>query len=95
MRRFIAVHPLAFSEEQLKPLAKEPLPEGTTWHGTYCAFGEKRSYCHWEAPTRETIVGILEQYSIPYEAIHEVRLFDPATGVMEPEPVEMKIPQLV
>jgi hypothetical protein len=34
MRRFIAVHPLAFSEEQLQPLAKEPLPEGTTWHGT-------------------------------------------------------------
>ncbi|MCU0505617.1 MAG: hypothetical protein MUE82_07570 [Chloroflexi bacterium] len=28
MARYIAVHPVAFTEEQLKPLAREPLPEG-------------------------------------------------------------------
>jgi len=95
MRRFIAVHPLAFREEQLQPLAKEPLPEGATWHGTYSAFAENKSFCHWEAPTKETVVEILKKYEIPYEAINEVRHFDPATGVMEPEPVEMKVPQLV
>jgi hypothetical protein len=91
--RFIAVHPVGFTEEQLAPLAKEPLPEGVTWHSTYCAFAENRSYCHWEAPTKDAIVGIFKRYEIPYEAIHEVRRFDPATGQMEPEPLEAKVLQ--
>jgi hypothetical protein len=95
MPRFIAVHPLAFTEEQLKPLAKEQLPEGATWHGTYCAVAENKSYCHWESPTTETLVGIFKKYEIPYEAIHEVRHFDPATGQMEPAPMEVKVPQPV
>ncbi len=95
MRRFIAVHPLAFSEDQLRPLAKEPLPEGVTWHGTFSAFADERSYCHWEAPAKESVVEIFTKYEIPYEAIHEVRQFDPSTGLMEPEPIAAEIPQLV
>jgi hypothetical protein len=95
MARYIAVHPLAFTEEQLKPLAKEPLPEGVTWHSTHSAFTEGKSFCHWEAPARESIVEILQRYSIPYEAIYEVRRFDPALGTMEPSPVEEKVPQTV
>ena len=95
MRRFIVVHPIAFSEEQLQPLAKEVLPEGVTWHSTYCAYDENKSYCHWEAPTNEAVVEILKKYGIPYEALHEVRRFDPATGEMEPVPAEAKVPQPV
>jgi hypothetical protein len=95
MRRFIAVHPIAFSEEQLQPLAKEQLPEDVTWNSTYCAFADNRSYCHWEAPTKEAVVEILKKYEIPYDAILEVRLFDPASGQLEPEPVEAKVPQPV
>jgi hypothetical protein len=91
MARYIAVHPLAFTEEQLKPLAKEPLPEGVTWHSTHSAFADEKSFCHWEAPGRDAIVEILQRYSIPYEAIYEVRRFDPALGVMEPSPVEEKV----
>jgi hypothetical protein len=93
MLRFIAVHPVAFSEEQLAPLAKEPLPEGVTWHSTYCALAESRAFCHWEAPTREAIVEIFKKYEIPYDAIHEVRRFDPATGQMEAVPTEAKVLQ--
>jgi len=85
MPRFIAAHPVAFGEEQLQPLAKEPMPEGVTWHSTYCAFAENKSYCHWEAPTKETLVELFKRYEIPYEAIHLVRQFDPATGQLEPE----------
>lgn len=90
MLRFIAVHPVVFKEEQLAPLAKEPLPEGVTWHATYCAFDENKSYCHWEAPTRDALLEVFKKYEIPYEALHEVRHFDPATGRMEPAPVETK-----
>lgn len=95
MPRFIAVHPVAFTEEQLKPLAKEPLPEGTIWHATYCAVPENKSYCHWEAPTREALVLTFKKYEIPYEAIHEVRHFDPVAGEMEPAPTEGKVLQPV
>ena len=91
MSRFIAVHPVAFSEEQLRPLAKEQLPEGVTWNSTYCAFAENKAYCHWEAPTKEAVVEIFKKYEIPHEAIFEVRLFDPATGLLEVEPVEAKV----
>jgi len=93
MPRFIAVHPVAFSEEQLQPLAKEQLPEGVTWNSTYCAFAESKAYCHWQAPTKEAVLEIFKKYEIPYEAIHEVRLFDPATGQLEAEPVEAKVLQ--
>jgi hypothetical protein len=95
MPRYIAVHPVVFSEEQLAALAKEQLPEGVTWNSTYSAFAENRSYCHWEAPTKEAVVEVLNKYEIPYEAIQEVRRFDPATGVMEPAPVELTAAQLV
>jgi hypothetical protein len=83
MPRFIAVHPVAFTEEQLQPLAKEQVPEGVTWNSTYCAFVDNKTYCHWEAPTKEAVLDIFKKYEIPYEAIHEVRLFDFATGKFE------------
>jgi hypothetical protein len=93
MLRFIAVHPVAFSEEQLQPLAKEPLPEGVTWKSTYCSFADGKAFCHWEAPTREVVVDIFKKYDIPYEAIYEVRRFDPATGQLEVEPIMAKVLQ--
>ena len=91
MPRFIAAHPVAFSEEQLQPLAKEPMPEGVTWHSTYCAFAENKSYCHWQAPTKEALVELFKKYEIPYEAIYVVRHFDPATGQMEPASSGVKV----
>jgi hypothetical protein len=90
--RFIAVHPLTFTEEQLQPLAKEPMPEGVTWHSTYSALAESKSYCHWEAPSREAVLEIFKKYEIPFEVVHEVRRFDPTTGLMEPAPFEAEVP---
>jgi len=95
MPRFVAVHPVGFTRDQLAPLAKEPMPEGVTWNSTYSAFADNKSFCHWEAPTRDVVVEIFKKYEIPYDAIHEVRRFDPATAEMEPEPIEMKVPQPV
>ena len=94
MPRFIGVHPVAFSEEQLQPLAKEQLPEGVIWNSTYSAEAESKTYCLWEAPTKAAVVAIFDKYEIPFEAVHEVRLFDPATGRMEAALAEAKVPSL-
>ena len=95
MPRFLAVHPVAFGEEQLMPLAKEQLPEGVIWNSTYCSVADNLSYCHWEAPSRDAVAEVFTKYQIPYDAIHEVRHFDPATARLEPEPEQAKIPQPV
>ena len=83
--RFVVVHPVAFTEDQLAPLSKEPMPEGVTWHTTFIAFADTKTYCHWEAPTRQALSDLLVKYEVPVEAIHEVRAFDPAIGTLEPE----------
>lgn len=85
MPRFIAVHPVSFTEEQLQPLAKEPMPEGVAWVGTYCGVEDDRSFCEWEAPAREPLLEIFAKYQIPYETLHHVLRFDPATGALERE----------
>jgi hypothetical protein len=91
MLRFIAVHPVVFSEEQLQPLTKEQLPQGVTWHSTFCAFADDKSFCHWHAPTKQALLDLFAKYEIPYQAVYEVRLFDPATGRLEPQPSEEKV----
>jgi galactose mutarotase-like enzyme len=83
--RFIAVHPVAFLEEQLAPLTKEQLPVGVTWHSTFIAYGDSKSYCHWEAPAKQVLTDLFVKYQIPVEVIHVVRHFDPLTAKLEPE----------
>ena len=91
MLRFIAVHPGAFSEEMLQPLSKQALPESVTWKATFTAFEDDRTFCHWEAASRDDVLAVFRKYEIPYEALHEVRLFDPVTGTMEAAPAREKM----
>ena len=95
MPRFLAIHSVAFPEEQLKQLSKETLPEGVVWESTYCAYPENRSICHWEAPDREAVTSLLAKYQIPYEDVLKVRRFDPMAGELEPEPTKEKVLQPV
>jgi hypothetical protein len=95
MLRFIAVHPGAFSEEMLQPLAKESMPENVIWKATFSAFDDNKTYCHWEAASKEDMLAIFAKYQIPYEVIHEVRMFDPAIGTMEPTPITAKVLETV
>lgn len=95
MSRYIAVHPAAFTEEQLQPLTKAPVPEGVKWISTFCGVADNMTYCHWVAPSEEALIGIFRQYEIPYTAIHEVRLFDPVTATLEPALTETKVAQPV
>jgi hypothetical protein len=93
--RFIAVHPTAFSEEMLQPLARESLPEGVVWKATFSAFDDDKTYCHWEAASKDDVLAVFTKYQIPYEVIHEVRLFDPVTGMMEAAPIGGEVLQPV
>ena len=87
MPKFIAVHTLPFNEKeflaQAKELAKLELPKGLNWSLTYCAFGEHKFFCEWEAPTKEALKKHFKQIEIPYDAIHSVKLFDVAKGKMK------------
>jgi hypothetical protein len=93
--RYIAVHPAAFTEEQLQPLAQVPLPAGVKWISTFCGVADNTTYCHWAAATKDDLIAIFTQYEIPYATVHEVRLFDPVTGRLEPAATEIKVAQPV
>ncbi len=84
MPRFIATHSVAFNEEQMKDLAKKPLPEGISWVRTFCSFAENKAFCEWQAPSKEAVEQVLKQVQVPYDKIYTVRLFDVATATLEP-----------
>ena len=85
MPHFIAAHQVAFTEEQLQALAarRHEIAAGTIWRSTYCSFADGVSYCHWEAPNAEAILQVFKDFEVPYEALHEVRRFDPAAAKLE------------
>lgn len=82
MPRFIAVHPGSFKEEDLAGLAqrRDEMPPGVTWLCTWCGAGEPVTYCDWEAPDAESVIGVLDKFQVPYEAVREVRYFEPDAG---------------
>lgn len=82
MPRFIAVHPGSFKEEDLAGLAQRrgEMPAGVTWRCSWCGTTDGVTYCDWESPDAASIVGVLDAFQVPYEAIHEVRYFDPDAG---------------
>lgn len=84
MPRFIAVHSLVFTEEKMKEMAKKPLPEGISWLRSFCGFADNKSFCEWEAPSKEAIEQVLKQVEVPFDKIYPVRLFDVATATLEP-----------
>lgn len=80
MPRFMAAHPIAYNKDQLGQLASEQPPAGVSWVSTWCAFGENKSYCEWDAPDKQTVEGVFKQYDIAYDTIYEVQHFDPRIG---------------
>lgn len=85
MPRFIAVHPIAFKEDDLRALAarREELPSTLNWHSCFVAASDHVTYCDWEAPDKQMLTEVFEAYGIPFDAIHEVRRFDPAAALLE------------
>ena len=82
MPRFIAVHTLPMDEAQFMSMAKDmvpKIPKGFTWNSTYCAFGEKKFFCEWDAPAKEGLEQAFKANNMPFDAIYAVKLFDVAS----------------
>ncbi len=85
MSRFIAVHPTAFKEDDVRAFAarRDELPSVLKWHSCFVATGDHVTYCEWEAPDKEMLAEVFEAYGVAFAAIHEVRRFDPATALLD------------
>jgi hypothetical protein len=81
MPRFIAVHTMPMTEEQLMEMVKKlpPLPEGISWKQTYCDFTDGKFFCEWEAPNKEIIEQSFKAQQLPYDAVYPVKVFNVAT----------------
>lgn len=86
MARLMAVHTLPMNEEQLMAAMKEmapKIPQGFTYKLTYCAFGDHKFFCEWDAPSKEALEQGFRQMNMPFDAVHQVKLFEMATGKMQ------------
>jgi len=85
--RFVAVHTMPFTEEQLTEFAKgiiPKIPPGVSWNRTYCDFADGKFFCDWEAPNKETIEQAFKANNVPFDVVYPVRLFDIAKAELEP-----------
>ena len=82
MPRFLAVHPHAFTEAQLKRLAgaKDQLPPDIKWNQTFCSPGSDRAFCDWDAPDKDAVEQVLNANDLPFVAIYRVDRLDPSTA---------------
>jgi hypothetical protein len=80
----MATHSVVYNEKQLKELAKKDLPKGVSWIRSFCGFDDKKTFCEWQAPSREAVEQVFRTANIPFDAIYKVRLFDVRTATLEP-----------
>jgi hypothetical protein len=80
MPRFIAVHPVALKEEDLRALLarRDELPSTVVWRASFVADANRMSYCEWDSPDGRILQEIFEAFGVPYSSVHEVRVFEPA-----------------
>jgi hypothetical protein len=87
MPRFVAVHSMPGTEEELiamlKPLAPK-IPPGYTWVESFCDFQNNKQFCNWEAPSQDALEQAFKANNVPFDAIYPVKRFNPATMQMEP-----------
>ncbi len=82
MARFMAVHTLPVTEEQLMPVANDmigKLTKGVVWKQTYCGFADHKFFCEWDVPNKEALEQYFKVINMPVEAIYPVKLFDVAS----------------
>lgn len=86
MTRFMAVHTLPHSEQEMLGVLNElapQVPEGFSWSYSWCDFNDKKHFCEWEAPSQEALEQAFQANNIPFDAIYPVRRFDVATMTLE------------
>ncbi len=85
MAKFIAVHTMPMTEEQLMAMLKNlpPLPEGVSWKQTYCDFTDGKFFCEYEAPNKEIIEQGFKSLNLPYDAVYPVKVFNVVKNIFE------------
>ncbi len=83
MPRFMAVHPVALKDEDLAALVarRDEIPSTVVWRTSFVAEDDHVTYCEWESPSGTLLQEVFEAFGVPYSAIHEVRVFDPAAQI--------------
>lgn len=85
MPRFIAVHPVAFKDEDMVALLarRDELPSTLIWRTSFVAEANHMTYCEWDAPDGRLLEEVFGAFGVPYSAVHEVRVFDPAVQLSQ------------
>lgn len=83
MPRFIAIHTVPITEEQLKKLAKEPSKKNAKWISTYCDFKDHFFVCDWDATSVEAVKEALDSVKVPFDKIRPVKVFNVAKADFE------------
>ena len=85
MPRFVAVHTMPVTEEQLMARFKSmpSLPKGLSWKLTYCDFKDGKFFCEWEAPNKEVIEQGFKAQKLPFDAVYPVEVFNVAKKKFE------------
>jgi hypothetical protein len=80
MARFIAVHTMPMTEEQLFEAFKTipTPPKGISWKQSYIDFKDNKFFCEWEAASKEPIEEYFKAVKMPYDAVYPVKLFNVA-----------------
>jgi hypothetical protein len=71
------------TEEQFAEMGKamQPkVPKDLTYKLTYCAFGDHKFFCEWDAPSKKTLEEGLKSLNMPFDGVYPVKLFEMATG---------------
>ena len=82
MAKFMAVHTVPMTEQQFMDMGKDlmpKMPKELTYKLTYCAFGDHKFFCEWDAPSKQTLEKAFKALSMPFDAVYPVKLFDMAT----------------
>lgn len=77
MPRYIAIHPHACAERDLRRLTArhDEMPEDTLWNRSWCGVNKPVAYCDWEAADEQAVARVLGAFRVPYSAIHRVTYF--------------------
>lgn len=85
----MAVHTIpGYDEAKFKEMAKQSgskIPQGYNWKLTYCAFGDSKFFCEWDAPSKEALEQAFKQNNMPFDAIYPVKQFNVSSGEYEAE----------
>ena len=85
MPRYIAVHPVAFKDEDMLALLarRDELPSTLAWRTSFIAEADHVTYCEWDAPSAHLLEEVFGAFGVPFVSVQEVRVFDPAAYVAQ------------